>query len=486
MSGDGAGWISLASHGLLKGSRPVVSTADLSSDELVDLLDRGSALFVTDSNTLRQLSATSTTLSATSVLQPGASGRGVYSLYPGEKNQTTSWISGVKAVRSSVASRSRPWFRAENAFDGDTRTSWRSGPVSPGGEPWLEIEFAGPRRIQQLEVEVEEAEDFQIATGEVVLSSGNRYPFSLGTVPTVVRLDGEPTESLRVVITGVVGDDELAIADITVDDLDLAERRQVPHDVAVAAASDPDVARAIQDTDISYVFTREIGEGERPIELVLRRRFTNPRAFDARLTGTLQLNDAALTPNSTRSCGDRVVQLDGRDVPIRVEPVAGSVDELSFSSCAPVRLEPGWHDLAHGEDIAIDQMVVLPEDLRAEELELPWPAHIGSSPQRMSGVDAFVSSTADGAALPVISGRAAHSGWEAHTADGETLEAITLDAQAAFAQKSESSAQSISIRFKPQRSYDALIAAMYLGLGLCLFLVFRRTTSDRTQISRHG
>ena len=329
-------------------------------------------------------------------------------------------------------------------------------------------------RGARIRLQGEETEGGQFATGELELSSGKRYPFSVGGAPTVVLLDGESTESIRFVITDAAGAREVGIADITIDDLDLAERRQVPHDVEAAAADDAELAGALEGADIGYVFAREIGTGERPVELVLRRRFSVIDEFDARLTGRLQITGS--DPEAARSsgtCGDRVLRLDDRDVPIAVEPAAGSPTELTFVSCDAVRLTPGWHDVGHGPDIAVDQLLALPTDLDVDDLTRPWPAPLESTAERMSGVDVTVPPAPTGLALSVISGRASHPGWQAD-ADSEQLVPTTLDAQAAFSLQSDGSDAAVSIRFGPQRSYDAAILGMYVGLALCLFLILRR------------
>lgn len=484
MSGDGDGWLSLAMNGLLKGSRPVVSTGPLSPQALADRFDEGSPLLITDSNALRQLSATSAGLSLSSPLRPDSTVRGNYALYPGEQRQTTSWIPGAKGVESSVESASRPWFRAENAFDRDMRTAWRSGAISPSVQPWLEIEFNGPQSVERVQVRGDEASSGQFATGQIVVSDGTMYPFVFGDEAAVVDLDGEPTETIRVVITGAAGTAEVGIASIEIDDLDLAEHRQVPVDVQVATEGHPELARAVEGADIGYAFAREVGTGQRPIELVMRRRFSVVQAFDARLTGRLSVTDDDLAA-PTGECGEQVLRLGASDVPVSVSGVDGRLGQLTFTSCAPVRLEAGWHTLDHSDDIAIDEVMIVPTDFEIETLELPWPSRLETVATRMSGIEVTVPPLAGGADVSVLSGRAAHPGWEARLADGEQLANTTLDAQAAFALQPASSGQTVSIRFSPQHLYDASIAAMYVGLAFCIFLVLRRPATPRHQVLRH-
>jgi arabinofuranan 3-O-arabinosyltransferase len=484
MSGDGDGWLSLAMNGLLEGSRPLVSTGALSPEALADRFDEGSPLLITDTNALRRLTATSAGLSASSPLQPDSTARGTYSLYPGEQRQTTSWIPGVDGVESSVESASRPWFRAENAFDGDMRTAWRSGGISQSLQPWLEIEFDELRSVERVRVRGDEASSGQFATGAVVLSDGTRYPFVFGDDDAVVRLDGEPTESIRVVITGAAGTAEVGIASIEIDDLDLAEHRQVPTDVEMAADAHPDLARAIEGADIGYAFAREVGTGQRPVEVVMRRRFSVLEAFYARLTGRFSVDDNDLAA-PTGECGEQMLRLDGTDIPVTVSLVDGRLDQLTFASCGSVRLEAGWHTLDHSGDIAIDEVLILPTDLDIEALELPWPPRLEAVAEPKSGIEVTVPPVAGGTEFSVLSGRATHPGWEASLANGEQLANTTLDAQAAFQVQPASSAQIVSIRFGPQRLYDASIAAMYAALALCIFLVLRRPATPRDQELHH-
>jgi O-antigen/teichoic acid export membrane protein len=484
MSGDGDGWLSLAMKGFLEGSRPLVSTGALSPEALADRFDEGSPLLITDTNALRQLTATSAGLSASSPLQPDSTVRGTYSLYPGEQRQTTSWIPGVDGVESSLESASRPWFRAENAFDGDMRTAWRSGRISQSMQPWLEVEFNELRSVEQVRVRGDQASSGQFATGEVVVSDGTRYPFVFGDDAAVVRLDGDPTESIRVVITGAAGTAEVGIASIEIDDLDLAEHRQVPTDVEMATEAHPDLARAIEGADIGYAFAREVGTGQRPVEMVMRRRFSVLEAFDARLTGRFSVDDNELAA-PTSECGEQMLRLDGTDIPVRASLVDGRLDQSAFTSCAPVRLEAGWHTLDHSDDIAIDEVLILPTDLDIEALELPWPSRLETVAERMSGIEVTVPGVADGTEFSVLSGRATHPGWEASLADGTQLANTSLDAQAAFQVQPAPSAQIISIRFGPQRLYEASIAAMYTGLAFCIFLVLRRPATPREQVFHH-
>jgi len=484
MSGDGDGWLSLAMNGFLDGSRPLVSTGSLSPEALAARFDEGSPLLITDTNALRQLRATSAGLSLSSPLGPDSTVRGSYALYPGEQRQTTSWIPGVIGVESSVEGASRPWFRAENAFDRDMRTAWRSGAISPSVQPWLEVEFDEPRPVRRVRVRSDVTSSGQFATGQVVTSDGTMYPFVFGDEAAVVDLDGKTTRSVRVVITGAANTAEVGIASIEIDDLDLAEHRQVPTDVQMAMDDHPELAAAIEGAQIGYVFAREVGTGRRSVEEVMRRRFSVVQAFDARLTGRVTVSgiDRA-TP--TGECGEQMLRLDTGDVPLSVSRVDGRPDQLTFSSCVPVRLEPGWHTLDHSADIAIDDVMILPTDFEIETLELPWPSRLETVAERMSGVDVTVPPLADGSDFSVLSGRATHPGWEASLADGAQLENTTLDAQAAFELPATSSGQTVSIRFGPQRLYDVSIAAMYAGLALCIFIVLRRPAVPRERVLDH-
>jgi arabinofuranan 3-O-arabinosyltransferase len=470
VSGDGEGWLSLATEGYLEGARPIVHTAPATNEQLTADLENGSPLIVTDSNVLRELAATSATIAESSALQPGTTGRGVVSVFPGESAQTTSWIDGARSVTSSISSVARPWFRAENAFDSDPLTSWRTGNIGQAVGSWVQIDFDEQLRIGQIEI-ADEPIGSRIVSGEVVLSDGTRLPFSMQDGTTVVEIGDRETTSVRVLVRSTSGIGAIGIADIRIDDRDLAERRQVPNDVIEAAGDDPALATALDSAEIGYVFRREIGTGVLPVELALRRRFEVGPPLTATVSGVVRRNDPTSTAEPSSRCRSSSIRIDGAKIRIRLARSETDPRTLTFTSCRAVELAPGWHDLTHGTNLVVDSVSILSDGISPETLEVEWPARPSASSVRMSGVDVAPAQPEPGAA--VISGHGAHRGWRADI-DGQRLEPITLDAQSAFVMPEVAAGDEAHITFGPQRSYDLAIAAMYASMALYAFLLVRR------------
>ncbi len=386
VSGDGEGWVSLAEQGFVAGSRPMMFTAPLGVELLTQVLQPGSPLLITDTNVLRYSSATASATYSSSALQTGATGAGVSSLFPHAGAQTVSYIPGVARVTSSVASVGQPWARAENILDGDPRTIWQTGSVATATGQWLQIDFEHPHPARTITITVpDSATGSRLLVARVETPNGSERDVVMVGPKGSVELDGQPISSLRLKVARVEGSGPLAIADVIIDDLDLAEYRQVPSDVVDRAKSDTALAAALESAALGFVFRREVGVGPKPVERVLRRRFELPGRsvleIKARISRTDLESSSSLTVGR---CGDLSLVVDGMARPMGVVEIDDDGIHAIARSCDDLVLAGGWHSTSHSADLQVDWLTLLPPNVSRETL---FEAYLPIRPQRDTGAD---------------------------------------------------------------------------------------------------
>lgn len=472
VSGDGSGWIDLAERGFVAGSRPLAFTASMDEDQLAASLRAGSTLLVTDTNVLRNTTATATTTYSTSALQSGATGPGVGSLFSAPGTQTVSSIDNVERVTSSVSSVGQPWARAENVFDRDGRTVWRSGSLGQTVGQWIQIDFSRPYAARSVSVELP-ADDGgpRIEVVSVLVPGSPPRSLVLLGGRGSVDLDGRPAASIRIRIDRVNAPGAISIADVRIDNLDLAEYRQVPSDVVDRAAADPTLAAVLQDADVGLSFHREIGAGDQPVESVMRRRFELQADYRFEVRGRVEFATSAISDSPELGrCGVLSIAIDGRQQPAEVTSIDADGLHGDIRLCDALSLGRGWHTLSHSPDFALDWVTMLPPSVDTAALDVPYPVERPTvSAARMAGADVVVpAGTSDGYYL--VSGRAAHEGWQAEV-DGRALVKHEFDAQSVF---ETDGAVDVSITFAPQTTYDVLFVLMVVTFAVCIFFVVRR------------
>ncbi len=446
-------------------------TAPLGLQPLTQILGSGSPLLITDSNVLRYSSATATATFSSSGLQAGATGAGVWALFPQAGAQTVSYIPGVARVTSSVSSVGQPSARAENVLDGDPRTTWQTGSLANAAGQWIEVDFDRPYAVRTIRITVPDlSTGSRLLVARVETSDGAEKDVVMIGRNGSVELDGRPVSALRIKMAKVEGGGPLAIADIAIDDLDFREYRQVPSDVVDRAKTDTTLAAAMQSTTLGFVFRREVGVGPRPVEQVLRRRFELLSPSQLTMRARVSFTDERSAAFVVGKCGDLSLEIDGVGRPMEVLKIDDDGVHAVAGSCDDIVLEGGWHSMNHSVDLQVDWLTLLPPNVSAGDLFEPYtPLRPSVEPERMFGARIGIPKATSATNFFLISGRASHPGWEAELG-GMPLATLDLDGQATF---EVPAGVTVRIRFAPQSGYDLLFVLMIVSIVTALVLITR-------------
>ncbi len=284
--GSGDGVPALDSHPALGvGARRYLG--DLSDAEVIAVLESGGVAVVTDSNTVRARRVAGARVAESAPLawsrRPGEAS----AVFGGEGATTAPTFGVAEWIGSDAIVLGSPWMRPEQAFDDAPDTAWRV-PALFADRPTLTIEFDEPVRPGSV---------------EVVAASGYLRPVTLvgdGSVigrfdaASSVRFDTGDREVrvLDLIFDSVAdgADNPLAVAEVTVGDLDLRPGRRVPTELFDRAQGDAELGQALADAPLAFSFRREASVGAAPVEVELRRTFRGPprsRVHCDRMVGRL-------------------------------------------------------------------------------------------------------------------------------------------------------------------------------------------------------
>lgn len=476
VSGDGDAWPGLAADGALRRGGPLRYSGDASPRELTRLLERGSAVVVSDSNRRRaheipifdSIARSSYTLAAGQELR-----RESTDLFETPGSQTVAHF--PDAARVEASSYGRPALpqaslRPANAFDGDPSTSWRIAPVFVDEhDQWVRAVFDHPRRLDRVTVEATPAQPspgapdpMHVTRVVAVLSDGSRHPIDLADGHGSITLPGADTTSLELRIEGIAGTDPqpFGLSEVTVDShgrrLDLREEIQLPDDLARRAARSPKLRRALATAPVTYQLARAEPLDGREVETTLRRRLrtTGTRAYEVRG----RLDDPSQLAGT--DCQDIGLRIDGAAVPVR------AADD-GFAGCAPVELIEGWHRVDTRPRPSIRRVWL-------SAGEIPPAASAGRDAATLTGLgraDFDIDATTAGPAA-IVSGQSGDDGWSA-TIDGRDAGApVTLDTQASW-HVSRAGTHRLDAHQDAQGPYRVALAVTGIGLLLCIVLLVR-------------
>lgn len=498
VSGNGAAWPLLARSGLLASAGPVRYTARLSTSTMIRALSSSSTLVITDTN--QRITDTAPTFDAPGqhsyILGPDETLPGTSpppSLFGRAGSQSVAYSPVTTRITASsygsLFAIPQIWLRPSNAFDGNPGTSWRSSGPSGSAGAWIRADLRTPTVVSSVELVDAPGSHPRVTRADVKFSDGSSLPVDLTTATRAdVAFAPRKTKWIEVHIDKTTSAHNLGspgFAEIRVGDLDLRPFVQVPDDVFRVARRSPKLTTLVEAAPIQYQFT-SLGkqQGMEAEPTLLRRfrtlgtrsfnvagtlRFTNTTSstlITAALQGRIQPFSAALpggggTPPS--DCQGLVVQIDGRDVPVRIGANAPSLlngDAVPFVSCAPVTLGSGWHTFETGVGLAVDDA-----RLASGTPTLPWPRvtvrTVSRTPDRVDVAGQASRHTA------VVVGPTFQEGWEA-VVDGHDLgRATELDTLSGW-ELPKSGRFRLVAEQAERGPYLASLAATGVGVALCL------------------
>jgi len=291
LSGDGAGWISLARSGALDELGPIRSVAPLSPAQVVDELVRGASVVITDTNRRRPLGWGQEDRTLTELDTEGLDD--IFEV-PGS-DSVASYGDAVRLGYAGPATLfdSGPSNRPAAAFDGDPTTAWLTGiNSSPRGQQ-IRIELAEAAVINEIRLRIAETPGGRTVTRVGVVFPGQEpISFDVTTgVENVVKVPPTLTDLFAIAPLAVAepGAGPFGFSEISVTGLDLAERVTLPRDIEQLAGGDPEVASLLTTAPLTVEMQRLIGTPS-DTENSIARRFHYPARRAVELTGGIQIS----------------------------------------------------------------------------------------------------------------------------------------------------------------------------------------------------
>ncbi len=433
LSGSGDALPGLGAAGVLDASGPVRYGPDLDDDGLVDALDDGGRVVVTDTNRRRVTVVNSLVRDESWTLARGEDlDREGGALFDDPGSQTVAWYRDATQISSSgfprSGSGSQPWTRPALAFDGDRGTAWQTVELSDQEGTTLRVDLRAPTELGRISIEPVEAPEGapRVTEVEVRASDGTSATVDVSDGAAEVDLDSGPSRWFEVELTEVTGDGlgPVGLAQVQVEGLDLQEWIQLPDDLVRRAARDEDVAAALRDAPLTLTMARDRPEAPLPVESLMRRRFrlATGRALALRGEVTPFLGAEVDLVRSLRGeCVEGLLEVDGEDVALTLaepddEVVLGGATGLV--TCDPLELDAGWHDLEVDPASSLDRLVLA--DGEADEAAAPE----GTVEVVSEGPDALRLRVDVPEGGVLVTGQSWDDRWQA-TVDGEELGAAS-------------------------------------------------------------
>ena len=479
VSGDGDAWPGLAVAGLLDDAGPVRYTGAASTTELVDALEAGAPVVISDTNRrrVREIPIFDSVARSSYTLAPGQElNRPGQDLFDAPGSETVSWFPDAAVIDSSSYGRPalpQAYYRPANAFDGDPRTSWRVSPVFVDEtDQWIRVELREPHDVTEVDLVAVHSpptptspDPMRVARATIELSDGASRTVDLVDGRATARFPGTRSDSVEVRIDAVAGTDPrpFGFSEITIDDLDLREAIELPDDLARRAQRSPRLARLLARAPTTFQFTRLEPVDDRPVEPTLHRRF---RTFGDRSYTVRGRLDPAAEPIDAATCSDVGLTVD--DAPVLVRGDRDAAGARAFVGCEPITLDEGVHTLDTRREPPIRRVWVETADDASAE-----PASDGDAAARLverGRADVEVDVRTEEPAV-VITGQSSDDGWSA-SVDGEDAGTQTsLDAQAAWTV--DAGEHTLRAEQAAQGVYRVALVVTALGLLLCVVLVVR-------------
>lgn len=496
VSGSGEAWFPIAEEGLLDGINPIVYTASRDAAQLTEALEEGAGVVVTDTNRRQALavqtynSDLSWLLAETQELERPAEDLFVdaatKTAVPGSASVAwfpdAEWIGDTGLFRPLAGF--APQHRPSAAFDGNPDTAWVAPALPDPTTRSLVVQFKEPTELSAIEVDAVEGgvqtrpevadAGKDIYRAVVRFSDGTRLQLPMPTGVGQLEFPAIETTSVEIEIDATTGPGSVGIAEVRFpdQDLDLVEYVQVPDDLARAAAEDTELAQALADAPLTYLFSRELGSAPEPAEAALRRRFrtVDDRRYQGR--GTLALTSDVDPPLG--SCVDVGLNLDGEPIEVRLtsigpHPLRPAWREAPFETCEPVSLDADWHHLssdgphvADRVELSAGTMIVTSGD---------QPATLTTRHDSLTDTT-YVVDEPDGGLF--VSGDAFGERWRAEL-DGRPLGVpLPADAQNAWVLPAGTEQSELRVHHPGQRLLDRAVSVSILTAVGCVVLLLRR------------
>lgn len=505
VSGDGAAWLTLAESGFLDGDRPVLYSASAAADQLVDVLDAGGGVVITDTNRRQLRVQIAYDPDRSYLLAEGQDlDRRVPSLFDVPGSESVAWFPDAIQITADGSPRgslgTQAWIRPANAFDRDPSTEWIASAFDGPLRRTLTVRLRQPQTLDRISLEEARTDDEPFITG---VSVG----FSDGSTVEVPMANGrgEATFPARTTDWVTVRADELPEVDgrtirplglgfteITLGGLDLREFVQVPDDLVRRAKDDPQLAAALSRAPTTYLFSRATGTEfldpaagplasdpvRNRLESVMRRRFHTLGSATWELQAVVvdqaaTAGGSAPVDGAAEDCADRGLRVDGKAVSLRVTgPAPAASDGASrvrVAACNPLELSGGWHLLVTADPLA-----------RFDEVQLRTGPPLAEEPATRVDLTAddvdpagFGGRIVAPAGAVVSIGQGWDPRWQA-TLDGADLgPPLALDTLTAWVVPATDGGE-LHVVFGPTAWLRAAFVASLLTVVLCGWLAVRR------------
>jgi arabinofuranan 3-O-arabinosyltransferase len=297
VSGDGDAWVGQARRGHLGSTPTLAYSASLSTDDLVELMDRGADVVITDTNRRRVTQVTSErNFESHTLAEDEELNRPPIDLFAVDGSQSVADFGDARRVQASAYGRPgelfQRWFRPANAFDGVADTAWVVGGLGENAAI-IAVEFETPQDLDRIRLTPFEPAraDTGAVEATVLVPSRPATTVDLDGGSAWVEIPGEePVESLAVAIEALDPEDPaIGLSEIHLPGVDTVERIRLPDDLIRRAADDDSLAALVGEGGFTYRLERAIGAGPLPEELRIRRTFRTPRAGEYELEGRVRL-----------------------------------------------------------------------------------------------------------------------------------------------------------------------------------------------------
>jgi arabinofuranan 3-O-arabinosyltransferase len=294
LAGDGAAWPLLARNEALTPSAAVISTRDLTRNQLAGALRNGANVAITDTNRRTSTFVTQTSQQTSYTLgRSEVQKRGMAATTDPTRSQSVATFSDASDIREiSPTSRSAPDTRPALAFDGDRRTAWLADAFAPP-DARLRIELRAPHVVSHVDLVAARL----LGTGreltgvDIRFSDGSSVPVGLENRSVSVDFAPRRVSWIEIAFTRVAGAGvrPIGLAEISFRNLLLGESIEVPEDVFNLAAGDPGTAQLLAQAPFRYQFERQ-RTSTTEVEGRLARTFRTTGTHTFTTLGTLQLD----------------------------------------------------------------------------------------------------------------------------------------------------------------------------------------------------
>ncbi len=455
---------SLAANGFL--DRPTTFRADLTDEQIDELLSAASPVLITDGSRRVASSVSDSRLSISPLLTADQNpSRPIFALQPDDTSTQTVALYDNALGEYSDRSGNSPddWSSdtsASAAFDGSDATAWWVGNgFQPAEGTGIWVDLAQPTYISSVTVSRYDFGDAMVTGTRVEVTAPDGLVSTFDATfdgPTVqVSVGGEATRLRFEIASTNAMPGRSGFSSIVVDGvngpIDLAQWTRIP--VAIS--------RVGVEVPVEYAFARAEGEIQ---GAPLRRQFDVPSATDFQLKARASVIDPLMELEVTGACAWWFA-IDGIEVLARIT----SYDQISriadLQSCAPIRLEAGTHRL----------VAIGPAEIGIEAVSLTDGPTGPATPLALEA--SRVSSTNHQIELPTEAGWMttlipAHAGWKIDSGSRK-VSPLVMNAEEGW-YLSSGEATTASITFGLQVLYEAAMVVAALALIGCVGLQFWR------------